>query len=152
MSNLSIPLSINNQGVLKTAPANEDQVINRLKFFLLSGIKKHVSLPTPGIELLWSIIMNLGTTSKFLSTGVITIETRKELEESLQKEVNEWLTGDVEVNKVTLVGDEFNSNGIKFLTANYEYLFSFIFVISGKNVITPTIGNWYIREQINVRN
>ncbi len=152
MSNLSIPLTINSAGSLQTAPANEDQIKNRLKFFLLSGIKKHVSLPTPGIELFWSILMNIGTSSKFMSTGVISIETRKDIETNILKEVNDWLSSQTEVKKVELVGDDFNSNGIKFYTSNYEYLFTFIFARQGRNIITPTIGNWYIQEQINVRN
>lgn len=152
MANLFIPISINENGVLETTGDTETQLMRRLEFFLLSGIKKHISLPTPGIEIFWSMLMTIGPSSKFTNEGVLKPQQRREIQKSITKEVNQWLVGDIEILDTEIVGNPHEQNGIKFVTIVYEYLFTFEFVIPNKYNKTPTIGNWLINGYINVRN
>jgi hypothetical protein len=151
MAVLRLPFSISGNGFFDRSKNNDEFLLTRLRIFVLSGSGKYLVLPSPGISLLWQQLITIGPTSKLRSKNILPENDRQKLEYSIRNEANIWLKeSDNVINKVEIIGDDNTQNGIKFLTKEFEFIFSFIFAMPGEMMHKNSIGNWNIMEKINV--
>jgi hypothetical protein len=152
MALLKIPLSINSEGFF-VRNNSENYLAARIKIFVLSGASKFMILPSPGISTLWQQLVTIGTTSKFCGKDVFPENERYKLEMIIKNEINDWIQEfEEEILHVSIVGDDQEPNGIAFRTIESEYKYSIEFVKIKDRKNDNFIGNWRIREKINVIN
>jgi len=89
----------------------------------------------------------MGTSGHFCK--LLEEDKRRTLERIIRDEVNNWFAETVEIMEVTILGDEEEENGVKFLTINKEYIYTFKLAQSGRGLKTGTIGPWNILEGIH---
>jgi len=150
MAFLRLPLELNSAGAFERSATHEDYLQTRLRVFILSGASKYLLLPSPGISSLWLQLTTIGPTSKFCGKDVFPENERRQLEDTIKKEANIWLEGNEEITDVTIFGDGTVPNGILFRTAELEFSFTFEFAMPGMGRQKGTLGNWNIREHVNV--
>lgn len=151
MAVLRLPFSISGSGFFDRSKNNDEFLLTRLRIFVLSGSGKYLVLPSPGISLLWQQLITIGPSSKLRSKNILPENDRQKLEFSIKNEANIWLRdSDNVINKVEIIGEEGTPNGIKFLTKEFEFIFSFVFALPGETLYRNSIGNWNIMEKINV--
>ncbi len=139
MALLHLPFTISPSGVFERADSEENTLDERLRLFLLSGMGQYLRLPSPGIRALWVQLYTMGPSARF--RDVFPQEERETLQETVREEVNIWLEETAAVQEVTLLGDELEDNGIRFLSERRDTLFRFRYARPG------TIGCWNITEE-----
>jgi len=154
MSFLKLPLSLNKSGIFELETNYEDYLISRLRIFILSGASRFLLLPSPGISTLWMKLTTLGASSRFCNKDVFPLQERINLEAAMLKEANLWLEADesknFEVIDVKIIGDDSTPNGIVFRFEEHQFTFTIEFVPSGRAVKKGNLGNWFIKESVNV--
>jgi hypothetical protein len=136
MALFHLPLTISPSGVFERAESEENSLDERLRLFLLSGMGQYLRLPSPGIRALWVQLYTMGPSSRFRDT--FPQEERETLENTIREEVNLWLEETATVLEVSLVGDELEDNGIRFVSERRDTLFRFKYARPG------TVGCWNI--------
>ena len=136
MALLHLPLTVSSSGVFERAESEENSLDERLRLFLLSGMGQYLRLPSPGIRALWVQLYTMGPSSRF--RDAFAQEERETLENAIREEVNLWLEETATVLEVSLVGDEVEDNGIRFVSERRDTLFRFRFARPG------TVGCWNI--------
>ena len=136
MALFHLPLTITPSGVFERAESEENSLDERLRLFLLSGMGQYLRLPSPGVRALWVQLYTMGPSSRFRDT--FAQEDRESLENTIREEVNLWLDDTATVLEVSLVGDEVEDNGIRFVSERRDTLFRFKYARPG------TVGCWNI--------
>ncbi len=151
MAVLRLPFSITDSGFFERAKNNDEYMLTRLRVFVLSGAGKYLVLPSPGISVLWHQLITIGPTAKLRSKSIFPDNERQKMEYTIRDEANLWLkeSGN-SIRRVEIIGDDSTANGIKFVTDEFEFIFSFIFVLPGEALHRNAIGNWNIMEKVNV--
>jgi hypothetical protein len=139
MALLQIPISLSTTGAFERAGTDENVVDVRLRLFLLSGMGQYLRLPSPAVRALWGHLYTMGPSARF--SDCLAREERGSLEVAIREELEAWLEGVTGVSDVTLVGDEHEENGIRFVTTARETLFRFRYARPGM------IGCWDIIEE-----
>jgi len=139
MALLHLPLTIAPSGVFERTDREENSLDERLRLFLLSGMGQYLRLPSPGIRTLWVQLYTMGPSSRFRDT--FAPEERETLENTIREEVNVWLEETATVLEVSLIGDELEDNGIRFVSERRDTLFRFKYARPG------TVGCWNITEE-----
>jgi hypothetical protein len=146
MAYLKLPLSITFDGFFRRTEL-DTELLQRIKFFVVSGISKFILLPSKGISTLWMHLLTMGQTAKFCSNNIFPEEERNILEEKIKVEINEWLKLDnVKINEVKVIGDEHNPNGLRFKTRENEYIVTFEYERNDMDNSINLYGNWRITE------
>jgi hypothetical protein len=141
MALLHLPLTISPSGVFERTGSEETSLDERLRLFLLSGMGQYLRLPSPGIRALWVQIYTMGPSARF--RDVFPQEERETLENTIREEVNVWLEETATVLEVTLLGDELEENGVRFVSERRDTLFRFRYARHG------TVGCWNISGESN---
>jgi hypothetical protein len=136
MALLQLPLTISPSGVFERADSEESSLDERLRLFLLSGMGQYLRLPSPGVRSLWIQLYTMGPSSRFRDT--FGQEEREALENAIREEVNSWLEESATVMEVSLLGDEVEENGIRFVSERRDTVFRFTYARPG------TVGCWNI--------
>jgi hypothetical protein len=139
MALLHLPLTITPSGVFERAESGENNLDDRLRLFLLSGMGQYLRLPSPGIRALWIQLYTMGPSGRF--RDVFSPEDRETLENTIREEANVWLEETASVLEVKLLGDELEDNGIRFVSDRRDTLFRFKYARPG------TVGCWNITEE-----
>lgn len=139
MALFHLPLTISPSGVFERAETEENSLDERLRLFLLSGMGQYLRLPSPGIRALWVQLYTMGPSSRF--RDAFAREERETLENTIREEVNLWLEETATVQEVSLVGDEVEDNGIRFVSERRDTFFRFKYARPG------TVGCWNIIEE-----
>lgn len=159
---LHLPLQIIESGTLLMASDDRDYMQSRIRMFVLSGCSKYLTLPSPGIAMLWTKITTIGPESSLLGKDVFTEKDRNQLEKVILNEVNLWLGSTGDIRSVEILGEKLEDkenknkqekkklhNGIKFTTRHSEFIYTFEFRYSGQKATGLSIGNWNINEMVN---
>jgi hypothetical protein len=141
MALLHLPLTITPSGVFERVESEEASLDERLRLFLLSGMGQYLRLPSPGIRALWVQLYTMGPSARF--RDVFPPEERETLENTIREEANAWLEETATVVEVTLLGDELEENGIRFVSERRDTLFRFRYARPG------TVGCWNISGESN---
>jgi hypothetical protein len=149
MSVFSLPLKVNNAGFFELDKYQQDFLTDRLRIFLFSGDQKCLNLPSPGIYTFWQQINVLGPTSKFCDKDVFPNKDKELVEIKIRNEFNTWIDDEV-IKSVRIIGDVNTKNGIIFRTNNTEYAFFFEFALIGRGLTSFSLGNFNIKEVVNV--
>lgn len=154
MAYLKLPITINRDGVFELSASKNDFIMSRLKIFVLSGSGHYLYLPSKGIAALWLKLSVLGKNTRFTNKDVFPEDERKKLEQVIKDEVNNWFTMENnffdEIISVKIVGDKDTKNGIIFKFEENEFIFEFTFENYNSSKTLSKIGNWVIRESVNV--
>jgi len=154
MAYLKLPLTINRDGVFDLSTSKNDFIMSRLKIFVLSGSGHYLYLPSSGIAALWLKLSVLGKNALFTNKDVFPEDERKKLELVIKDEANKWFSVDNnffdEILSVKITGDKDNKNGIIFRFEDNEFIFEFTFENYNSGKTRNKIGNWVIRESVNV--
>ncbi len=154
-----LPLQITESGTLQMAHDDKDYMRSRIRMFILSGCSKYLTMPSPGIAMLWTKITTIGPESSLLGKDVFTANDRIQLEKRILGEVNHWLGKAGNVRSLEILGDPLKDdkdknvnekkkihNGIKFTTRNSEFIYTFEFRYTGQKPTGLPVGNWNIKE------
>ncbi len=154
MAYLKLPLTINRDGVFDLSTSKNDFIMSRLKIFVLSGSGHYLYLPSSGIAALWLKLSVLGKNALFTNKDVFPEDERKKLELVIKDEANKWFSVDNnffdEILSVKITGDKDIKNGIIFRFEDNEFIFEFTFENYNSSKTRNKIGNWVIRESVNV--
>ena len=147
MAFLHLPLTLMSTGVFERAATEEDTLGSRLRMFLLAGMGEYLRLPSPGVRAVWTQLYTMGMSSRFCNQ--MDPQARKKLEKIINEELNTWLEGTANIVEVKLMGDDRDSNGIRFKTETREFVFRFQFARAGRGLSAGSIGSWNILESSN---